>query len=139
MSLQVTLLEESFAAVAPQGQQLVDAFYRNLFADYPEAEPMFASVNIGEQKKKLLASLQLVIANLRKSEVLVDVLHKMGERHVEYGTLESHYPAVGAALLKSLAEVAGDQWNDQLQTAWAEAYDAIAGLMMEGAAVPVPG
>ena len=39
-------------------------------------------------------------------------------------------------MLKSLALVAGDVWNDELNQAWAEAYDAISSHMLNGAATP---
>ncbi len=133
MGLQVELLETSFAAVAPHGQQLVDTFYQNLFSDYPGVKPLFADANMAEQKKKLLGSLKLVVENLRKPEVLQPTLEQMGARHVGYGAEEAHYPAVGATLLKSLRQTAGDLWNDELEQAWAEAYGAVSSIMLQGA------
>ena len=133
MGLNIELLEQSFAAVAPKGDQLVDVFYRNLFTDYPEVVPLFERADMAEQKKKLLASLKLVVDNLRRPDVLGPTLERMGAKHVEYGAQEAHYPAVGATLLKSLAEVAGDLWNDDLHDAWAEAYGEISKIMLAGA------
>jgi len=133
MSLNVELLEQSFQAVAPRGEDLVETFYRNLFNDYPQVKPMFESVPMADQKKKLLASLKLVVENLRKPEVLTEALQQLGARHVEYGTQEKHYPAVGQTLLKSLAEIAGDLWTPELNTAWAEAYGEISNIMITGA------
>lgn len=136
MTLQVELLEKSFAVVAPKGNELVEVFYRNLFADFPQVRPLFAHVQMAEQKKKLLASLQLVVNNLRRPSVLGPALSEMGSRHVDYGTREEHYPAVGQTLLKSLAQVAGNSWNEELNQAWAEAYDAVSQMMIAGASVP---
>ena len=48
----------------------------------------------------------------------------------------AHYPAVGQTLLKSLSEVAGDAWTDELNQAWDEAFGAISQSMIAGAAVP---
>ena len=136
MGLNVELLEQSFEVVAPHGDALVEAFYRNLFADYPEVESLFANAEMADQKKKLLASLKLVVDNLRNPEVLTSALENMGQRHVEYGAEAAHYPAVGATLLKSLAEVAGDAWSNELTEAWSEAYGAISEIMLAGAAAP---
>lgn len=134
MGLDVELLESSFAALAPRGQVLVETFYRNLFADHPEVRPLFANVDLPKQKQKLLASLKLVVDNLRKPKVLNPALEALGARHVDYGVREQHYPAVGATLLKSLAEVAGELWDDRLERAWIDAYGAISAKMLEGAA-----
>lgn len=136
-SLNIELLEQSFAMVAPKGEELVEAFYANLFKDYPAVKPLFENVELSEQKKKLLGALKLAVENLRRPEVLGPALEGMGLRHVEYGAEEAHYPAVGATLLKSLAGVAGEAWNDELEQAWADAYAAISGLMLAGAAEPV--
>lgn len=136
MGLDVELLENSFAAVAPQGDELVETFYRNLFADFPGVKPLFGEADMGEQKKKLLAALKLTVANLRRPETLTSVLENLGSRHVDYGALEEHYPAVGQTLLKSLKEVAGDLWTDGLNDAWAEAYGEITKIMLAGAVQP---
>ncbi len=136
MALKVELLEQSFTAVAPKGDKLVDAFYRNLFADFPQVKPLFEQVEMTDQKKKLLASLKLVVDNLRRPEALVPALESLGSRHVDYGAQEAHYPAVGQTLLKSLSEIAGPIWTAELDNAWAEAYGEIAKIMIAGAAVP---
>ena len=137
MGLQIELLEQSFAAVAPHADKLADAFYRNLFADYPAVKPLFSKVDLASQKKKLIASLKLVVENLRRTETLVSALQSLGLRHLDYGAEAAHYPAVGATLLKSLAEVAGPLWNDELNQAWADAYEVISAQMLEGAAAAV--
>jgi len=137
MSLNVELLEQSFALVAPQGDELVDAFYRNLFSDFPQVKPMFENVDVTEQKQKLLASLKLVVENLRRPDTLIPALEGLGSRHVEYGAQEAHYPAVGQTLLKSLAEIAGDAWNDELNEAWSDAYGEISKIMFAGACAPI--
>lgn len=135
MGLQIELLEQSFAAVAPQADRLVSVFYQHLFEDYPAVKSLFDQADMAEQKKKLFASLKLVVENLRRPEVLGPALEQMGARHVDYGAQEAHYPAVGATLLKSLAEVAGDAWTDEMNDAWTEAYGEISKIMLSGALV----
>ena len=136
MPLQVELLERSFAAIAPQGRELADTFYVQLFADFPEVKPLFANAQLSVQKKKLLAALKLVVENLRRPEVLGPALEQLGSRHVDYGAKEEHYPAVGQTLLKSLATIGGAAWTAELQAAWTEAYGEIAKIMLAGAALP---
>ena len=133
MPLNVELLETSFAAVAPQADLLAETFYGHLFEDYPSVVPLFADVDMPEQRRKLIAALKLVIENLRRPEDLVPALEQMGCRHVGYGAEEPHYGAVGATLLKSLAEVAGDLWTTEVEQAWTDAYGAIQTHMLNGA------
>jgi len=133
MELNVDLLETSFAIIARRGDELTSLFYAHLFADYPAVLPLFDKVDLPSQKKKLLASLKLVVENLRRPEELLPVLEQLGCRHVDYGAEEAHYPAVGATLLKSMAEVAGDAWTEEMTTAWSDAYELVARQMLAGA------
>ncbi len=133
MGLNVELLESSFKLVAPQGDALVTRFYERLFERYPAVKPLFKNASIKEQKKKLLASLVLVIQNLRHPEKLTPVLQDMGARHVGYGAKPAHYDAVGENLLAVLGEFAGSAWTPQVKQAWTDAYTAIKTIMLAGA------
>ena len=138
MTLQIELLESSFQAIAPQGEAFVTAFYERLFTSFPQTRAFFASTDMKEQRKKLLGALALVIHNLRKPEVLTSALGGLGQRHVDYGVRPEHYPIVGAVLLETFSDVLGERWTPAYHDAWAQAYEAVCALMLEGANVPTP-
>ncbi|ELS02390.1 hemoglobin-like flavoprotein [Xenococcus sp. PCC 7305] len=133
MSLQVELLEESFEAIKPQANEFVNSFYENLFTANPEAKPLFDTTDMTEQKKKLLASLVLVVENLRKPDALEGALKGLGARHVKYGALPEHYPLVGGALLTTFGQYLGEKWTPEVKQAWIDAYGAISEIMLDGA------
>ena len=133
MSLQVELLEESFEAVKPQANEFANSFYHNLFATYPEAQPLFATTKMAEQKKKLLASLVLVVENLKNPDVLSGSLKGLGARHVKYGALPEHYPLVGNSLLMTFEQYLKEKWTPEVKQAWVDAYGAITEIMLDGA------
>ncbi|MEC4802723.1 MAG: globin family protein [Jaaginema sp. PMC 1079.18] len=133
MSLNVELLETSFGKVKPQANEFASSFYDNLFTTYPEAKPLFANTNLEEQSKKLLASLVLVVENLRKPDVLSDALKGLGARHVQYGALPEHYPLVGNSLLMTFEQFLKEDWTPETKQAWVDAYGAITELMLDGA------
>jgi len=135
MSLQIDVLETSFQRIAPRGEAFVTAFYDRLFTAYPQTRAFFASTNLKEQRKKLLGALILVIQNLRKPEVLTGALKGLGQRHVAYGVRPEHYPIVGAILLETFADFLGDDWTPETHDAWAQAYEVICSLMLEGASL----
>ena len=130
-------LESSFNLLAPRGPELVDRFYAHLFSKHPALRPMFPS-DMGEQKKKRLASLVLVIENIRKTEKLEQPLQDLGARHVGFGTQAEHYPVVRDTLVSVMAEMAGEAWNDQLTQDWNGALDFVSSVMLEGAESAVP-
>jgi nitric oxide dioxygenase len=131
--LNVELLEQSFALVAPQADELVSSFYQNLFTDYPAAQPLFAHSDMAKQKQMLKSALVMVIENLRKPEALSAALKGLGARHVKYGALPEHYPLVGNSLLKTLEQYVGSAWTNEVKEAWIGAYGAITELMLDGA------
>ena len=133
MSLNVELLESSFEQIKPCAGDFATSFYENLFSANPEAKPLFASTDLAEQKKKLVASLILVVENLRKPDVLEGALKGLGARHVQYGALPEHYPLVGSAILTTFEQYLGEDWTDEVKQAWVEAYGAITELMLSGA------
>ena len=94
-----------------------ERFYAMLFSKYPEMRGMFPQ-NLHEQKKKLFAALLLVIRNLREPSALIEPLQQMGGRHTDYGAEPDHYPIFRDVLVSVMADMAGDEWNDQLQAEW---------------------
>ena len=131
--LNVKLLQDSLKAISHKGDELVATFYDTLFLKYPVVRSLFDNARMPEQKNKLLRSIVLTVRNLEKPEVLVPYLEGLGRMHVAYGAEAAHYDAVGECLLEALEKTAGPLWNDELKTAWGDAYGAIAGLMKKGA------
>src|SRR5258708_38944230 len=104
MTLHTDLLESTFEAIAPRGEDFVTAFYERLFTSFPQTRAFFASTDMKEQRKKLLGALALVSQNLRKPEVLTSAIKGLGQRQVAYGVRPEHYPIVGAVLLETFAD-----------------------------------
>jgi hemoglobin-like flavoprotein len=125
-------LETSFDLVAPRGDELMDEFYSRLFAAAPAVKPLFPD-NLSRQKVMLLGALVLLRKSLRDLDSIAPKLRDLGERHVAYGAKPEHYPVVGTALIASMAAIAGDAWTAEYEAAWAEAFEIVAGTMLEGA------
>jgi hemoglobin-like flavoprotein len=132
MSMNVELLEKSFAKVRPNATQFAADFYENLFAASPAVRPLFASADMAAQRKKLMDSLVLVIENIENGDVLAKALRNLGARHGTFGVQAAHYPLVGGVLLKTLGAHLGPAWTPEVQQAWRNAYDAITALMLQG-------
>ena len=133
MSLNIEILEQSFERVKPHASEFSYSFYQNLLNDYPQLRPLFAKTNMEDQQQKLVMSLVLVIENLRNPNYLKVILRNLGERHVSYGTMQEHYPMVGAALLKTFESYLGTDWTPEVKQAWINAYEVLTSLMLEGA------
>jgi hemoglobin-like flavoprotein len=136
MTVQRQLLEESLELVKTNASEFSALFYDRLFRDYPEVKPLFANTNIEKQEKKLIASLVMIVENLRSPEALQEALKSLGARHVQVGTIEEYYPMVGDALLQTFKEYLGDKWTSEREKAWIYAYSVICTLMLQGAENP---
>jgi nitric oxide dioxygenase len=134
MPLDLEALETSFDLVAPRGDELIDLFYAKLFAAAPSVKPLFAHTDLRRQKAMLLGTLVLLRKSLRDLDAIVPKLRALGARHVAYGAEPEHYPVVGQVLIESMADVAGAAWRPEHSTAWAAAFDVVAGAMLDGAA-----
>lgn len=128
MTLETALIRESFAAVEPHGTAVTGYFYDHLFEHNPDVRPLFAE-HIGAQRDRLWTVLGVLVAKLDDLDTVVNVLSALGQRHVGYGALPEHYPAVGASLLATLEHFAGEAWTDEVAAAWTDLYAVIAQTM----------
>ncbi len=131
LGLNVSILESSFAAIAPQATKLVEIFYNKLFSAYPNVKPLFANTTQKEQEKKLLGSLKVIIKNLNNVDVLADVLRTLGKQHQGFGAHLDHYPVVRDTLLSAMQDVAGEAWTQEVYTAWLDALNVVAKIMTD--------
>jgi hemoglobin-like flavoprotein len=128
------LLRSSFALVIEREPKMTKRFYEILFERYPQARELFGRNSEAAQQAMLQEALVAVVDHLEDADWLAATLGAQGIKHVSYGVTPEMYDWVGASLLVTLAEIAGDGWTPQLEAAWTEAYGAIVGLML----APIP-
>ena len=129
---QVTLVQESFAKVAPIADQAAIMFYDRLFELAPQVRRMFPA-DITEQRRKLMATLTFVVNGLANLQSVLPAASALAARHVAYGAKPEHYPVVGAALLWTLEKGLGNAWTPEAAEAWAAAYGTLSSFMIEQA------
>lgn len=129
MPLNTPLLRSSFNLVVERQPKLVHRFYEILFERYPQAKPLFGRNAPAKQEEMLTGALVAVMDHLEDAPWLTNTLGELGRKHDGYGVTREMYDWVGASLLATLAEVAGNDWSPALEGAWTEAYGAIVSLM----------
>lgn len=129
---QVKLVQDSFAKVAPIAPQAATLFYDRLFEVAPSVRSLFPD-DITEQKKKLMATLAVVVNGLDKLDTILPAASALAKRHVSYGARPEHYPVVGGALLWTLEKGLGDHWTKDVADAWTQAYTTLSGFMISEA------
>ena len=129
---QITLVQESFARVAPIADAAADLFYARLFELAPALRPMFPT-DLIEQKRKLMTTLTLVVNGLTRLEALAPAVQALGRRHAGYGVKPEHYQTVAEALLWTLEQGLGEAFTPGTKDAWVAAYTLLAQTMIAAA------
>lgn len=85
------------------------------------------------QRDRLFRALTRIVHSLSQPDAMDAYLCQLGLDHRKYGVQAVHYPAVGRALLATLAKFAGSQWTPGAEAAWAGAYERATQLMTAAA------
>lgn len=128
---QVTLVQTSFAKVAPIAGVAADLFYDRLFEIAPDVRRMFPN-DLADQKKKLMAMLGTAVAGLTKPDALLPAVRALGARHAGYGVTAEHFAPVGAALIWTLEQGLAEAFTPEVKAAWIEVYGVLSQTMIEG-------
>lgn len=128
----IQLVQNSWQKVVAIGPQAAALFYQNLFEADPALKPLFKG-DLQAQGKKLIEMISVAVSKLTELNVLVPVLQNLGKRHGGYGVQDSHYDTVGAALLKTLGQGLGNEFTQDVKTAWTNVYGVMADVMKAAA------
>ena len=122
-------LRNSFQALVPVANEFAEKFYVRLFEIEPTLRAMFPT-DMTAQRGKLLAMLAWIITNLENSAELKGGLTELGNRHKSYNARPEHYPIVAGVMIGTMAEMAGDVWDEQIESDWRTALERMAAIML---------
>jgi hemoglobin-like flavoprotein len=126
---QITLVQTSFAKVAPISEVAAELFYGRLFEIAPAVKPLFHG-DMKEQGRKLMMTLGVVVSSLKNLEAVLPAAKSLAVKHVGYGVTAVDYAPVGEALIWTLSKGLGDDFTAPTQEAWIAAYGALSGVMI---------
>jgi hemoglobin-like flavoprotein len=130
-SEQIAIVKKSWRSLQGISPELLgDVFYSYLFLKNPSLEKMFKTSK-EVQAKKLIDMLDIVVRRLDSLEELIEEIHAMAERHVEYGVKPKHYVQVGTALIWTLKTALGKDWKEDVSESWTACYQDLTQVMLE--------
>ena len=129
---EIELLRDSMLLLQEHKQLATSVFYENLFEIDPGLRPLFDD-DLAEQSNKALFAFGAVVAQIHDLELCREMTRELAHRHVEYGVVPEHYPKVGEAVIATVAMVMEEAMTPQIETAWRNAYAAVASAMIETA------
>lgn len=137
-SEEIKLVQDSWAKVVPIADTAADLFYGRLFELDPDLKALFKT-DIKSQGEKLMTMISTAVNGLNNLDAIVPAVQDLGKRHVDYKVKEKDYGTVGEALLWTLGKGLGDDFTDEVKTAWTKVYTLLANVMTEAAkTVPPP-
>jgi hemoglobin-like flavoprotein len=128
----IMLVRKSFDSVVPIAGVAADMFYERLFYMAPSLRRMFPA-DMRDQKRKLMVMLATAVQGLTDLDALLPQLLTLGAQHAGYGVTDSHYKAVGEALIWTLERGLGNAFTPAVERAWVRVYLLLAATMQAGA------
>jgi len=128
------LIRASWAKVEPIQEAAASLFYSRLFELDPNLRSLFSHTDIAKQGKVLMQTLTVVVKSLDRIEQLVPAVQALGRRHAGYGVRAQDYDTVGAALLWTLEQGLGADFDDATRDAWGAAHGTLASVMLDASA-----
>lgn len=129
---QKQIVINSFLKVEPISDAAANIFYTKLFEYDPSLKPLFKG-DLKAQGKMLMSALKVATNSLHNLDRLVPVLEEMAIKHVQYGVKCDDYTPVGNALIYTLKQGLGNDFNNELKDAWANTYKIMATVMRQAA------
>lgn len=125
-------LRYSYARVREHDLRFAEIFYESLFRAAPDLRPLFRSAPEA-QAAKLVASLDMVVENLARTDANAAMLAALGRRHTEYGARPEHYAVVTDLLVDAMARVLGPSADAGILAEWRTAIGLVGRQMIAGA------
>jgi hemoglobin-like flavoprotein len=130
---QKQIICESFPLIREIAIPVSLLFYGRLFDLDPSLRRLF-KIDLKEQSKKLVATLDALVEGVDDWEKIVPVLRELGQRHVGYGVKEQHYDTVCSALVWAFGQALQPGFDDEVRAAWTAVIRAVNEQMKIGAA-----
>jgi nitric oxide dioxygenase len=133
----IALVQATVPLLKAQGEAITQHFYRLMLSEHPELKAFFNEAHQanGSQARALASAVLAYASHIDRLEALAPALPRIVQKHAALGVQPEHYPIVGACLLRAIRAVLGaDVATDAVIAAWAEAYGALAQLLIDAEA-----
>jgi hemoglobin-like flavoprotein len=126
---QKRLVRESFANIREMAGPISLLFYGKLFELAPDARRLFHN-DLRLQGLKLMETLGSLVDSLDRFDQLQGHLAELGRRHAGYGVKPEQYDVLKVALLWSLHQGLGNEFDAETRAAWTLVIEAVNRVMI---------
>ena len=126
-------IQESMQRILQSEDIFGEVFYKTFFARCPEAEAYFKGIDMKRQALSLTMTMTLIEQFYTNTYAAVRIyLQYLGMRHHDREIPPELYPKMLDAILESLEEFHGSDWDDNLSRQWHTAISLASQQMLKG-------
>jgi hemoglobin-like flavoprotein len=125
-------IRDSIGQIFDSGTKLTDRFYEIFLERCPQAGPHFEGADMQSQSVMLTMALGAVREHPKIKNGFKAYLRVLGTRHRRRNIPQEMYGEFAEALLATLEEFHGQDWDDALADQWRAAIGDVEKLMFEG-------
>jgi len=126
------LVKASWAKVLPCKEATAKLFYNRLFDQHPSFRALFKG-DMRHQEQKLMIMINQAVNLMDNFSVVVPPLQRAGIAHKAFGVKAEDYDKFAKVFLCTLDTVLGDDFTDDVKSAWKTTFDALASVMIKAA------
>lgn len=129
----IALIKATVPLLRDRGEEITRHFYASMLAEHPELKAFFNESHQahGTQARALAGAVLAYATHIDQLDAIAPALPRIIQKHAALGVLPEHYPIVGQCLLRAIRTVLGEVATDEVLDAWAQAYGALAQLLID--------
>lgn len=132
----IDIVKATAPVIKEKGEEITRRMYQIAFEERPDYKRSFETtwmqhLDGGDQVRKLAASVYAYATHIDRLDELAAAVDRIAHRHVKTRILPEQYPLIGEKLLQAMKDVLQDAATDEVISAWAEAYDALANVFIQ--------
>ncbi len=129
----IAVVKATAPVLAEHGYTIIQRFYERLFQAHPDLKNLFnmRHQESGEQQRALAGAVLAYATHIDNLPALGPAVARITQKHASLNVQPGQYAVVGEHLLGAIKDVLGDAATDGNVGAWAEAYQALADIMIE--------
>ncbi|XP_048752325.2 neuroglobin-like isoform X2 [Ostrea edulis] len=141
---EVRILEESWKTLKKDISRVGVVMFMNLFQTHPEVQDAFLpfqqlakedmehSSILRSHALRVMGTVDKCLTRIRTPEKLQNLMHELGERHMNYNARYDFIDLVGSQFVHAIKPHLEDCWSKELEEAWLQLFKVMSYHMKKG-------
>lgn len=131
----ISRVQNSFVTLALDFDPHATFFYEALFTRAPDLRPLFRD-DLAGQGMKFMTTLQVIVEKLDEEEEITSQYGGLGKTHASIGIQKAHFGPMEEALMDTLRNALGGEFDAATEAAWRRAYAQVSENMIRRGEIP---